>query len=103
MSRPKSQTIYFKYVECFVPYLNIFQVFTKKCPEYISIPLCIINSEGFMMVEPRILLGPTGLNNIRPKVNIGSRGFDIGRRAEHYMSPKAVCRPDCWHAVERDV
>jgi len=60
-----------------------------------------------VVVEPRLLQGPKGLCNSRPKVNIGFRPLDnpylavsfylrlalrlgISRREEYYMSCKAV-------------
>jgi hypothetical protein len=104
MSRPKSKPIYSRYLKpALRPTAEFFEHITNKCPEYIPAALRIIDSEGFMMVEPRVLLGPKGLNSIRPKVSIGSIRFDIGRRAEHYMSPKAVYQPNCWYTVERDI
>jgi|GEM_PF-6199081 len=75
MSRPKSKPIYSRYLKpALRPTAEFFEHITNKCPEYIPAALRIIDSEGFMMVEPRVLLGPKGLNSIRPKVNIGSKG-----------------------------
>jgi hypothetical protein len=89
MSRPKSLTAFLNILPLNVRNIYILAVHNRN--------------EGFMVVEPRVLLGPKGLNNIRPKINIGSRRSGIGRRAEHYMSSKAVCQPNCWYTVEKDI
>lgn len=46
-----------------------------------------------MMVEPRILLGPKGLNNIRPKVNIGSKGSILAGGQSIICLPRLYASP----------
>jgi|LSQX01.1.fsa_nt_gb hypothetical protein len=59
MSRPKSKTINMQaHKSCPGLSLRFLECITFRHPEYITAQLRIIYSEGFMMVEPRILLGP---------------------------------------------